>query len=172
MASTALPDEKSCLLINPKEHLWINLYPNALTNVQRALKTHLDQRIGKFCNKYVDPHYCPVYSFFLQSKKQILSEMFYHGVEMTTCFFRNNAILLSYTNLKFTAKHFQVGTISFFGRISVLSGPNVLLGSFRSPNSELMTFSHVTLTPNVSKGLRRLPDVSFPCLYRGHLLQT
>ncbi|XP_022671496.1 uncharacterized protein LOC111262719 isoform X2 [Varroa jacobsoni] len=71
MPQNGLPDEMSSLVINSGEKIWINLYPNALCNVKKSLKGHLDERIGKFCDK-------------------------------------NGGILLSYTDLKFRAKHFQV----------------------------------------------------------------
>lgn len=57
MPQNGLPDEMSSLVINSGEKIWINLYPNALCNVKKSLKGHLDERIGKFCDKYVLDYY-------------------------------------------------------------------------------------------------------------------
>ncbi|XP_003744344.1 DNA-directed RNA polymerase I subunit RPA43 [Galendromus occidentalis] len=115
MASSDLPDDMSCLLIVPKEQLWINLYPNALTNVRRALKTFLDQRIGRFCNK-------------------------------------NNGILLSYTDLKFRAKHFQV-----FEDYPMCRFPVSISATYYKPEPGTMATGTIT----------RIDHISVTCLIHG-----
>lgn len=57
MSENGLPDEMTSLVVKTCETIWINLYPNALCNVKKSLKAHLDERIGRFCNTYVSTYH-------------------------------------------------------------------------------------------------------------------
>ncbi|OQR68110.1 hypothetical protein BIW11_13112 [Tropilaelaps mercedesae] len=120
MSQNGLPDEMSNLVVNAGEEIWVNLYPNALSNVKRALKAHLDERIGKFCNI-------------------------------------NNGIFLSYTDLKFRAKHFQV-----FEDYPICRFPVSITATYYKP--EPGTIATGTIT--------RVDHISVTCLIHGMIHVT